>query len=366
MKITSSTGIAGWGEATLENWVVPVATTVEQMAGHLVGQDPRRITHHWQVLTRGGFYRGGPVLGSAVAGIDQALWDLSGHALGAPVHDLLGGATRDRVRIYAHANGLQDRTGNPERAQELVKHGYTMIKIAPDRRTRFIESAEYLDSFVADLTELRTTAGPDVDIAIDLHGRFSVAQSRRALRRIEHLTPCFVEEPLRPEHSALIGDIVRSTIVPIATGERLYHRTEFRPVLEAGVAIVQPDLSHAGGITEVMRIAAQAEVYDAQLAPHCPLGPIALAACLQVDLAVPNVLAQESVIEAHDPHARHGQELLSNPEVLQPVDGHIPRLTEPGLGITVDEDAVRRAVATGPLEAGSPTWTYLDTSFAEW
>jgi galactonate dehydratase len=366
VRIESSTGQVGWGEATLENWVRPVAATVQQMAQSLIGQDPRRITRHWQTLTRGGFYRGGPVFGSAVSGIDVALWDLVGHALGAPIHDLLGGATRDRVRMYAHAGGRSGHTGDPARAVELIGHGYTMIKVAPDQQTAFLDTSESLTRFVADLTELRDAVGPGTDFAIDLHGRYSVPQSRRILQRIADLDPIFVEEPLRPEHSALIKEIVDVSGVPIATGERLYHRTEFRPVLEAGVAVVQPDLAHAGGITECFKIAAQAEIYDAQVAPHCPLGPVALAACLQIDLAVPNMLAQECVVELHNPAAGLGLELLTNPEVLALRDGHVDRLAGPGLGIEIDEDAVRSAVLDGPLPPGSPTWDYPDGSFAEW
>lgn len=366
VKITASSGQVGWGEATLENWVRPVAATIAEMRPLLIGSDPRRITHLWQVLTRGGFYRGGPVFGSAVSGIDIALWDLSGRALGAPIHELLGGATRDRVRIYAHANGRPGHAGSPQRATELIKHGYSMIKVAPDGQTAFLDTSTQLDSFVQDLTELRAAIGPDADFAVDLHGRFSVPQSRRVLQRIEHLNPIFIEEPLRPEHSGLIAEIVQLTGVPIATGERLFHRTEFRPVLEAGVAVVQPDLAHAGGITECFRIATQAEIYDAQIAPHCPLGPVALAACLQIDLAVPNTLAQECVIDLHRPDAGIGLELLGNPEVLTLHDGAVRRLTGPGLGIEINEEAVRAAVQQGNLPPGSPTWTYSDGSFAEW
>lgn len=366
VRIEASTGHVGWGEATLENWARPVAATVQQMAQSLLGADPRRITRHWQTLTRGGFYRGGPVFGSAVSGIDVALWDLVGHSLGAPIHDLLGGATRDRVRIYAHAGGRRGHTGDPSRAVELVGHGYTMIKVSPDGQTAFLDTSDSLTRLVSDLTELRAAVGAGIDIAIDLHGRYSVPQSRRILAKITDLDPIFVEEPLRPEHSALIKEIVDATPVPIATGERLYHRTEFRPVLEAGVAVVQPDLAHAGGISECFKIAAQAEIYDAQVAPHCPLGPVALAACLQIDLAVPNMLAQECVVDLHDPDGGRGLELLSNPEVLRLTDGCVERLTGPGLGIEIDEDAVRAAVQEGPLPPGSPTWDYSDGSFAEW
>lgn len=366
VRIAASNGQVGWGEATLENWVPSVSTTVREMANVLVGQDPRRITHLWNLLTRGGFYRGGPVFGSAVAGIDIALWDLNARSFGVPIHQLLGGAVRDHVRIYAHANGRPDHTGDPERAATLKAHGYTMVKVAPDRRTAFLETPAYLASFVEDLTAVRAAVGAEVDLAVDLHGRFSVPQSRRVLSRLEALDLIFVEEPLRPEHSALIGDVVQASGVPIATGERLYHRTEFRPVLESGVAVVQPDLAHAGGISECIKIAAQAEIYDAQVAPHCPLGPVAFAACVQVDLAVPNFLAQECVMGLHDPATDPNLDILVDRTVLGLDRGVLPRLTGPGLGIEIDEDAVRAAVQTGPLEAGSPTWTYADGSFAEW
>ncbi|ACQ82276.1 Mandelate racemase/muconate lactonizing protein [Beutenbergia cavernae DSM 12333] len=365
VKISTDRGIAGWGEAVAENWALATVATLERMAEHLVGRDPREITKHWQVLTRGGFYRGGPLMGSAVAGIDQALWDIKGRALGAPVHELLGGPARDAVRVYAHAGG-SGRTGDPDLARRRVEQGYTLVKVAPDYGpVGFLESPAWAERFVSDLRELRDAVGPAIDIAIDFHGRLSVAQSRRALSLLDDIAPAFVEEPLRPEHSALIGELVHASPVPIATGERLYDRYEFRSVLEAGVAIVQPDLSHAGGITECFRIATQAEVYDAQIAPHCPLGAVALAACLQVDLAVPNAYAQEQVVDVHDP-ASPALAILTDPSVLTPVDGAIPRLTGPGLGVDVDEDAVRERVATGTLDAGSPIWTAADGSFAEW
>ncbi len=366
VKISTDRGVSGWGEPTLENWAIPVAAVVEQMAGALIGGDPRRITHYWQVLARGGFYRGGPVFHSALAGLDQALWDLKGRALGVPIHELLGGAVRSRMRVYVHSNAV-GRTGDPIRAAEFVSAGYTFVKVAPSAKTHFIETQAYLERFVADLTELRQAIGAEADFAVDLHGRFSVPMSRRAFPLIEHLGPAFLEEPLRPEHSALIGDIVRSTSIPIATGERLYSRFEFRTVLEAGVAVVQPDPSHAGGITECFRIAAQAEVYDAQMAPHCPLGPVALAACLQIDAVVPNFFAQELAIDAYTPDTGRRLQLLHNPEVLAPIGGHIPLPTGPGLGIEIDEKVVRSLIASGPLEPGSPTWSYDDDdSYAEW
>ncbi|MGN8048203.1 galactonate dehydratase [Curtobacterium sp. 22159] len=364
VRIGTDEGVAGWGEPVLENWARTTAAAVDRLAEHLVGTDPLRITHLWQVMARGGFYRGGAVLASAVAGVDQALWDLKGRWLGVPVHELLGGATRDRVRVYAHASA-EDRFGSPDRARRLVADGFTMVKCAPPGRLDPIDRPAGLEQAVRELEELRDAVGPEVDVAIDLHGRSSMANSRRLLARLDDVAPVFVEEPLRPEHSARIGDVVRSTTIPIAVGERLYSREEFRPVLEQGIAVAQPDLSHAGGITECFRIGTMAESYDVLVAPHCPLGPVALAACLQLDLALPNVLAQEMVVTP-EYGTGTGIELVRNPEVLAVRDGFVERLTGPGLGIEVDEDAVRDAVDTGVLAPGSPVWSAPDGSFAEW
>lgn len=363
VKISTDEGASGWGEPVLENWAVPTAAAVDRMREYLIGQDPLQITRLWQVIARGGFYRGGAVLHSAVAGVDQALWDIKGRWYGAPVHELLGGAVRDRVRMYAHGGG-EFRTGDPERVRALVEAGFTMIKVAPDGRHDFIDTPAAVAAFVDDMTELREIVGNEIDLAVDAHGRFSTPNSIRVLPLLEPLMLAFVEEPLRPEHTARIGDVVRSTSIPIATGERLYSRTEYRAAFEAGIAIAQPDLSHAGGITECFRIATQAEIYDAQIAPHCPLGPVALAACLQLDFAVPNFLAQEQSVDLHE--GGDDRAILKNPEVLTIVDGCIERLTGPGLGIEVDEDAVRDRVATGLLAPGSPVWINRDGSFAEW
>ncbi|MFD0631754.1 galactonate dehydratase [Catenulispora yoronensis] len=364
VKVSTDEGVSGWGEHTLENWARTVTAAVERMSEHLIGADPLAITRLWQNLARGGYYRGGPVLSSAVAGLDQALWDIKGRWLDVPVHELLGGPTRDHARAYAHAN-RDGRTGDPELAKRHLAAGLDLLKVAPRGPVGFIETPARVDEIVEQLGELRQAVGGHVDLCIDLHGRFSVPMARRILPRLEPLGLAFAEEPLRPEHSDLIGDLVRCSPVPIATGERLYQRTEFRRILEAGVAVVQPDVSHAGGITEVFRIATQAEVYDAQVAPHCPLGPLALAASLQIAFAVPNFYAQEL---SFDPHLGPSDDtrLMRDPSVLTPVEGRVRRLTGPGLGVEIDEDAVRAAVDTGPLGPGSPIWTHGDGSFAEW
>jgi galactonate dehydratase len=366
VKVGTDEGVAGWGEPTLENWARTTAAAVDRLSDLLIGENPLHITRLWQILSRGGFYRGGPVIASAVAGIDQALWDIKGRWHGVPIHELLGGPCRDEVRIYAHANvSHEERTGDPALARRLVEAGYTLLKVAPRGPVLALDKVAYIDRLVADLHEFRDAIGPDIDLAVDFHGRLSRAMSRRVLPLLEPLHPIFVEEPVRPEYSAFIGELVRASTVPIATGERLYSRHEFRPVLDAGVAVVQPDLAHAGGITECFRIATLAEAYDAQVAPHCPLGPVALAACLQLDLAVPNFLAQEQGLDLHDPQAGE-LDLILDPAVLRPVNGAIPRLTGPGLGVDVDEASVRAAVITGPMLERAPVWRQPDGGYAEW
>lgn len=367
VRVATDTGDTGWGEATLETWVMPVAATVAQMGNYLLGKDPRRITAHWQVLARGGFYRGGPVMMSAVAGLDQALWDLAGKRLGVPVHELLGGAVRSAVRLYAHAN-IDGRIGDLARASELVTAGYTMLKVAPTAPAPFLDTEERMRQLVTELEELRETVGTGVDIAVDLHGRFSLPQSRRFLERTEHLGLVFVEEPVRPEHSALIGELVSASSTPIATGERLYSRQEFSSVLSAGIAIAQPDLSHAGGITEVFRIGTLAEVYDVQLAPHCPLGPVAFAACIQIDLAMPNAFVQESVLDIHDMEHADEYEYVVNRQDWAVEGGYLAAPTQPGLGLEIDEDLVRARAQTAIIEPDVALWWSdpRDGSFAEW
>ncbi|OJU39011.1 MAG: galactonate dehydratase [Microbacterium sp. 69-10] len=364
-KITTSDGYSGWGEAVAENAARPVAAMVERLAEYLVGEDPLPITRLWQILVRGGFYRGGPIMGSAVAGLDQALWDIKGRVLGAPVHELLGGPTRDSARVYAHT-GRSGDAGDPVLARQRVAEGYTLLKFAPDLGpVKFLDTPAWTARFVDAVATMRDAVGDEIDLAIDFHGRLGIAQSRRVLPLLEPFHLAFVEEPLRPEHQGMIGELVHASSIPIACGERLYHRTEFRTVLEAGVAIVQPDVSHANGITESFRIAAQAETYDAQLAPHCPLGPVTLAASLQLAFAVPNFHSQEQVIDIHDPSAP-ALGIIGNPEVLRPVGGYVARLTGPGLGVEVDEDEVRSRVDDGALAPGSPVWAHQDGSYAEW
>ncbi|OZV84689.1 galactonate dehydratase [Micromonospora echinospora] len=364
VRVETESGIVGWGEATCEGRSETVRTAVAQLSELLVGRDALRIEDHWQVMTKGSFYRGGPILASAVAGLDQALWDIAGKRYGAPVHQLLGGPVRDRIRVYGWVGGdepneVRDQIG------AAIETGLTAVKMNASGRMSAVASVAELDGVVQRVAAAREVLGDERDVAVDFHGRFTLATARRVAPLLEPYRPFFLEEPVVPENSHLIGEFVRSTTTPVSTGERLYNRQEFLPVLQAGIAVAQPDLSHAGGITEVRKIAALAEVYDVQLAPHCPLGPIALAACLQVGFATPNYLIQEQSIGIHYNLGAEVLDYCLDKTPLTFVDGYVERLTGPGLGIEIDEHAVRTADKRGHAWR-SPTWRHADGSYAEW
>ncbi|MEU2663634.1 galactonate dehydratase [Micromonospora sp. NPDC049060] len=364
VRVETSSGIVGWGEATCEGRSETVRTAVEQLSELLVGRDALRIEDHWQVMTKGSFYRGGPILASAVAGLDQALWDIAGKHFGAPVHQLLGGPVRDRIRVYGWVGGDEPSEVRDQIAA-AVATGLTAVKMNASGRMSTVASVAEIDGVVQRVAAAREVLGDERDVAVDFHGRFTLATARRVAPLLEPYRPFFLEEPVVPENSHLIGEFVRSTTTPVSTGERLYNRQEFLPVLQAGIAVAQPDLSHAGGITEVRKIAALAEVYDVQLAPHCPLGPIALAACLQVGFATPNYLIQEQSIGIHYNLGAEVLDYCLDKTPLTFVDGYVERLTAPGLGIEIDEHAVRAADKRGHAWR-SPTWRHRDGSYAEW
>lgn len=362
LRIETDDGVVGWGEPIVEGKAETVRAAVTELSEQLIGADPLRIEDHWQLLFRGGFYRGGPVLSSALAGIDQALWDIAGKVRNAPVHELLGGPVREKVRIYGWIGGDSPQEVGQD-AAKLVETGMTAVKMNGAGALAPIDSQREIQSIVDRVAAVREAIGPDRDFAIDFHGRFSVPMARRVIPLLAPYTPLFVEEPVLPEFNHALPRIVTDTTVPIATGERLYSRTDFLPVLQAGIAVAQPDLSHAGGISEVRRIAALAETFGAFVAPHCPLGPIALAASLQIDLATPNFLIQEQSMRIHYNVGADLLDYLVDTSVFSIEDGHIPRLTRPGLGIEIDEAAVRSAEGH---DWRTPTWRRADGSIADW
>ncbi|TDD28524.1 galactonate dehydratase [Kribbella turkmenica] len=363
-RIETSDGVVGWGEPVVEGRAEVVRTAIETLSEYLIGQDPLQIERHWQVLSKGGFYRGGPVLSSAVAGLDHALWDIAGKVYGAPVAALLGGRVRDRVRVYAWVGG-DEPAEIADQVAEQVAAGMTAVKMNGSGRIQPSPSVAEINDIVARLTAARSALGDTRDVAIDLHGRVGVAGARRILRAVEDLQPFFVEEPVLPEHMGHLPEVVGASTVPLALGERLYHRADFVAPLTAGVAVVQPDVSHAGGISELRRIAVLADTHGAMTAPHCPLGPISLAASLQVAFATPNFLIQEQSRGIHYNLAGDLTSYVTDPTPYTWVNGHAEWNPLPGLGITVDEAAVRAADKTGHAWR-NPMWTHEDGSFAEW
>jgi galactonate dehydratase len=326
LKIHTNAGIVGLGEPVVEGRAKTVAEAIKEIAPYLVGKDPRRVTHHWQAIYRHAFYRGGPILTSALSGIDQALWDIKGKALGVPVHELLGGPTRDRVRVYAHAR-------SPEAIKAALAKGFTAFKtgVAKRRPSRYVETPAAVRYAAEAFGELRKAAGDDSDLAIDFHGAISPALAKVLIKALEPYAPMFIEEPCQCQNHDVMAEIARGTHLPIATGERVFTKWGFREVLEKRAAtIVQPDLCHAGGITEGRLIAGIAEAYYAAVAPHNPLGPISLAAGVQLAASIPNFLCQEQV--------SLGDGYLKKPFVVR--KGYLDLPTGPGLGIELDDDAV--------------------------
>ncbi len=354
LKMHTDVGIIGYGEPVVEGRALTVQQAVAELEEYLIGQDPRRIEHHWQAIYRHAFYRGGPVLTSALSGIEQAMWDILGKSLGVPVYQLLGGACRDRIRMYAHVRGVSPEEAATH-ARECVAAGYTALKtgVGP-MPARMIESPAFVEFVAERFAAIRAAVGNQVDVAIDFHGQISPALAIRLARALEPYHPMFIEEPCLPENVDAMVTVARSTSIPIATGERLFTKWGFREVLEKQAAVVvQPDLCHAGGILETKKIAAMAEVYYAGVAPHNPLGPISLAACLQVDACIPNFLVQEQV--------SLGEGYLKQP--FQLVDGYIPLPTAPGLGIELDDDVI---AGLQGHDWHSPHLFHEDGSVADW
>lgn len=351
LKVHTNAGIVGLGEPIVEGRALTVQAAVKEIEPYLVGKDPRRVAHHWQAIYRHAFYRGGPVLTSALSGIDMALWDIKGKALGVPVYELLGGPTRDRVRLYAAA-------GTPEAIRARAAEGFTAFKCGPAFRRRYpraIESPGHVRYAVEKFAELRKAAGDDADIGIDFHGKVGPALAKLLIKGLEPYQPMFVEEPVNCQNHDVMAEIARGTHLPIATGERVFTKWGFREVLEKGAAaVLQPDLCHAGGITECRLIAGMAEAYYATIAPHNPLGPISLAAGIQLAAAVPNFLCQE--------HRTLGEGYLKVPFAVK--NGYVDVPTGPGLGIELDEDAVAKKI--GHDWRSTESYDEDDGSVADW
>ena len=365
LRIDTDEGITGWGEPVLEGRAHTVAAAVGELADLLVGKDPFLIEEHWTVMYRAGFYRGGGIHMSAIAGIDQALWDIKGKAFNVPVHQLLGGQLRDRIRVYSWIGG--DRPADTAAmAQECGAKGFTAVKMNATEEMQFVDSHEKIDAVLERVGAIREAMGPHFGIGVDFHGRVHRPMAKVLAKALEPYKLMFIEEPVLSEHAEALKEIANHCSTPIALGERLYSRWDFKRILSDGyVDIIQPDPSHAGGITETRKIAAMAEAYDVALALHCPLGPIALAACLQLDAVCYNAFIQEQSLGIHYNQTNDLLDYLTDPTVFAYKDGHVAIPQGPGLGIEVNEEYVVRAASDGHRWR-NPVWRHMDGSFAEW
>ena len=364
VRVETDAGTVGWGEASLEGHAEAVAGAFAALRDRFMGHDADAIEDVWQVAHRLGFYRGGPVLMSALSGLDQALWDLKGKALGVPVWHLLGGKVRSRVPVYAWIGG--DRPHDvAANARARQTQGFHAVKMNATEDIGWLDSPRVLEATVA---RLEAVQGQGMEAGLDFHGRVHRAMARQLARALEPLHPLFIEEPVLSEHPEALAQLAAQTSVPIALGERLYSRWDFKPFFEAScVDIVQPDLSHAGGISECRRIAAMAEAYDVALAPHCPLGPIALAACLQVATTSINFVIQEMSLGIHYNDAEHDLlTYVADPAPFAVSDGMVPVPQGPGLGVEIDEAKVREAAGRMTKGWRNPVWRGPDGAVREW
>lgn len=365
VKIETDEGLSGWGEPVIEGRAATVEAAVKELSEYLIGKNPLHIEDHWNTMYRGGFYRGGPILMSAIAGLDQALWDIKGKYYDAPVYELMGGACRDKIRVYSWVGG--DRpTDAALAAKEAVDLGFNAIKMNGTEELQYLDSHKKVDELIERVAAIREAVGDYVGIGIDFHGRVHKPMTKILIKELEYFRPMFIEEPVLSENNELLKNIASQTSIPIATGERMYSRWDFKKILQEGyVDIIQPDLSHAGGITECKKIATMAEAYDVAIAPHCPLGPIALAACLQIDATSHNAIIQEQSLGIHYNEGSDLLDYIVDPSIFEYEDGYVKIPSGPGLGIEVNEEFVKEMAQVGH-NWRNPVWRHKDGSIAEW
>ncbi|MDR0559728.1 MAG: galactonate dehydratase [Prevotellaceae bacterium] len=365
LKITTDDGFVGWGEPVVEGRADTVEAAVKELSPYLIGRNASQIEDTWQVLYRGGFYRGGPVLTSAISGIDEALWDIKGKATGLPVYDLLGGSVRNKMMVYQWIGG--DRPSDVVAAAvEKQKSGMKAVKMNGTEDLEWIDSFGKIDEVVERVAGIREACGKDFGIGIDFHGRVHKTMAKVLMKELETYRPLFIEEPVLAENGEYFKMLSELVSTPIATGERHFTRWDFKRLFEQGaVDIIQPDLSHAGGISECKKIANMAEAYDITIAPHCPLGPIAFAACLHLDFNCVNAVIQETSAGIHYNVGADLLDYVKNPEVFEFKNGYIDVFDNPGLGIEVDEEKVREMAKTGHSWK-NPVWRTESGVVAEW
>ena len=366
LKIETDAGISGWGEPLVEGRAATLKASVEEWKDYFIGKDPLRIEEHWQTMYRCAFYRGGPVMMSTIAGIDQALWDIKGRYYNMPVYEMLGGRVKDKVKVYRSIHG-----DTPEEvaidAKKAVEEGYTVIKTSPTDPTHYVDTLRSVEKLVEKVGAIRDAVGNEIDMAIDFHGRIHKPMAKVLVKELDQFHPLFFEETVLQTNMEALREVAKYTSVPIAIGERMYSRWDYKTLFEQGYAdIIQPDLSHAGGISEVKRISAMAEAYDVAVAPHCPLDAIAFSSCIQMDASTPNVILQEQSIGIHDAGAENPRmNFLKNKEVFNFDHGFVQIPSGPGLGVEVDEQMVIEQDKSRH-NWKNPMWRTYDGTPIEW
>ena len=335
VKIYTDEGITGVGEGTLEYKEKAFLGALEHIKDYLIGQDPRDIEKHWHTIYRDAYWRGGPVLMSALSAVECALWDILGKSLNVPVYTLLGGKYHDKVRIYVNGwfAGAKEPEEFAEKARIAVKRGVTAMKWDPFGKNYLQISNAELNKALRNVAAVREAVGDEVDLLIEGHGRFDVPTATRIAKELEQFKPMFFEEPVPPDNLEAFAAVRAKSPVPISAGERLYSRWDYRKLFDIRAAdYIQPDISHAGGISELKKIAAEAETRYIPFAPHNPSGPVANAATLQLAAACPNFTILEIMYSDVD-----WRRDVTN-ESLEYKDGYITIPSKPGLGIEINEE----------------------------
>ncbi|WP_197062597.1 galactonate dehydratase [Muricauda sp. MAR_2010_75] len=356
VKMYTNVGIVGIGEGTVEGRIPTTMAAIKELEKYLIGKDPRKPAHHWQAIYRHAFYRGGIVLTSALSAVDIAMWDIKGKALGVPVYELLGGPNRNRVRVYGQA-------GSPEGAQKVIDEGYTSMKVgvtySRGRLSRYVENPDFVQGVVDNIAAIRDVIGPKVDMGIELHGDHSPQTSMILIKALEEFQPWFYEEPIQFQNLPLMAEMAKKTHIPFATGERMVTKWQFRELLTLGAAsILQPDITHCGGITELKAISSLAEAFYAAMLPHAKEGIVGAVASLHVVASIPNLLAHELPNLQAAPNdgverSSLGKSYIKKPLVMDD-DGHISlagNIDGPGLGLELDDDLVEN-------ERGVEEWEF--------
>ena len=365
LEIETDEGITGWGEPVVEGRASIVKTAVEDFSDYLIGKDPMKIEDHWQAMYRGGFYRGGPEVMSAIAGIDQALWDIKGKYYNAPVYDLLGGKCRDKLKVYSSVGG--DRPSDLLNGIQVLKDsGCTAIKMNGTEEMHYVDDFSKIEEVANRIAQVREKFGYEIGIGVDFHGRVHKTMAKVLARELDQFKLMFIEEPVMVQNNEALREIVKHTSTPIATGERMFSRWDYKNLFMDGyVDIIQPDVSHAGGISEVKKIVSMAEAFDVAVAPHCPLGPIALAACVQIDACTPNAFIQEQSLGIHYNKGGDLLDYIENKDMFQFENGFIQIPEGPGLGVVVNKEKVLEAAKIGH-NWKNPVWRNYDGTIAEW